>query len=465
MLRGLLAGALLAGALTASAAAAEDLAALTLETREHLKALVRINTSNPPGNELPAAEYIKRQLAAAGIPSKILVSTGARASLIARIRGSGAKRPLILMCHTDVVPAEAEAWGTDPFEPVEKDGYLYGRGTADIKCMCAAQLALMAHLKRSGRKLARDVIFFAEADEEFGGPGRHIEWLLANHGAELEAEFAINEGGNTLWSGGKVSEIRVQTAEKEFMDIRVFAQGQAGHASVPRPDNAVASVARAVARLSQWRAPASLDGAARGFLERQAETTTGEVKAAIQGVLAASPEDLDAAADRLTSASAEFGAMLRDTLTPTMLRAGYKSNVIPAEAEAVVNVRLLPGRDPRDLVLKLQELVSDPAVELRFDPPTRPPVGAMPVDTELYRAVERAAKEHAPEARVMPFMAAWTTDSQDLRARGVTVYGVDPPLSEADGERVHGHNERIWLEALDWYSRFLWSVVTGVAGK
>lgn len=446
--------------------AREEDSAFLRETREHLKALVRLDTSNPPGNEILAAEYLKAQLDKEGISSRIYTSTGTRSSLIARLKGSGAKRPLILMCHTDVVPADPREWATGPFTPVEKDGYLYGRGTADIKSMCAAELEILLWLKRSSAALARDVIFFAEADEETGNRDRHIEWLLREHGEELEAEFAINEGGNTVWENGRPLEIRVEAAEKEYMDITLIARGQAGHASVPRADNAVAALSRAVARVSEYRPAAKLEDVARIFLERQALSAPPDLRGAIQQVLAAAPgPDLERAADRLSAVNPEFGAMLRDTVTPTMLSAGYKSNVIPAEAQATLNARLLPGRRPEDLVAELKNTVEDPSVEIRYDPPKRAAVPAMPTDTALYQAAEGAAQELAPEARVMPFMAAWTTDSQDLRARGVITYGIDPPLTEEDGSRVHGANERISLEALDWYARFLRGIVLRLSAQ
>ena len=461
----MLLGAALAAALAGPAFALQPAdSPLTREARAHLKALVALDTSNPPGNELRAAEYLKKVLDADGIESRIYTSTGARASLIARLRGTGAKRPLILMCHTDVVPADPREWDTPPFVPTEKDGFLYGRGTADIKDLCAAEAAILQSLKRSSVTLSRDVIFFAEADEETGDKARHIDWLLANHGAELEAEFAINEGGDTVLEDGKVTEIRVQAAEKEYMDVTARARGEAGHASVPRSDNSVAAIARAVDRVSEHRSPAQVQEVVRQFLARQAETAHPPLKTALNEVLSArTQEELDRAADQLTVLEPEFGAMLRDTVTPTILKAGYKSNVIPAEAEAVFNARLLPGHRAEELVSELKTAIDDPTVELRYDPPTRGAVPAMATTTALYEAVESVSKDMAPGARVMPYMTAWTTDGQDLRARGVATYGLIPPFTADDGGRMHGRNERIELAAFDWYVNFLRAVVLKVA--
>lgn len=459
---------MLALALTLLAAApvrAQADARYLADARRLLKSLVAIDTSNPPGNELAAARFLKDELAKDGIASEILVSTGARASLVARYKGDGSQRPLILMCHLDVVPADPKEWDTPPFSPVEKDGYLYGRGTADIKSMCAVEAAMLLWLKRGGVRLSRDVIFFAEADEEAGGRERHVDWLMRQHPELFSgAEFAINEGGNTVWASGKPTEVRIQASEKEYLDLTVTARGRAGHASVPRSDNPVAALARAVSRVVERRAAAKVDGVVRGFLERQQTLSEAQQAAAIADVLAAAPgPELDRAADRLAALNPEFGAMLRDTVTPTILKAGYKANVIPSEASATFNARLLPGRAPADLAAELKAAIDDPNVEIKYDEPPLGPIGAMPIDTPLYRAAESAARDLAPEAKVMPFMAAWSTDSQYLRARGVATYGIDPPLTEEDGERVHGKNERLSLAALDWYARYLRELVARAA--
>jgi acetylornithine deacetylase/succinyl-diaminopimelate desuccinylase-like protein len=450
----------------APARALSDVALATVEAREHLRALIRFDTSNPPGNELPAAEYLKEKLDAAGIPADLYVSTGSRASGVARLKAPKAsrqRRPIILMCHTDVVPADPKEWATDPFSPVEKDGYIIGRGAADNKDMCAAELAVLVSLKRSTVPMSRDVLFFAEADEESGEKDRHIDWLLRAYPDLLDARYAINEGGNTIWEKGRPVEMRVETAEKVYLDVTVAARGEAGHASVPRPDNAVAAIARAVTRLSEHRFKARLNDTVQLFLQRQAQTEEPEVKAAIFQVLRAAPgEALDAAADRLAAAKPEFGAMLRDTLSPTILSGGYKSNVIPASAEATFNARLLPGRDPADFLEELARVVDNPAVEVRADTAAARGSEVMPADTEFYRAIEASARELSPGIVVMPFMAAWTTDSQKLRERGVITYGVEPPMGSVE-QGVHGKNERLLLDALDWYVRFLHKLVVKAA--
>ncbi|MBI4677482.1 MAG: M20/M25/M40 family metallo-hydrolase [Elusimicrobia bacterium] len=433
------------------------------EAREHLKALTALDTSNPPGNEAKAVDYLKARLDREGIPATVIAFAQGRSSLIARLKGSQGKRPLLLVCHTDVVPPEPSEWATPPFEPVETGGYLYARGAADNKSMCAAMLSVLTHLKRSGRRMVRDVVFLAHADEESGGAARHLDWLLERQGRELEAEFALMEGGNTVWKDGKVAEIRVQTAEKTYLDVILTSRGSSGHSSIPRQDNAVASLARAVARLSEYRAPAVLTPMVKDFLVRQSSLGDAEVRSAIKAVLQARPNELDAAADGLEAVSVDFAAMLRDTITPTMIKGGYKANVVPSGAEAVLNARLLPGAVPAQFMALLSTVVADPSVTIRAEPTAAPPPGPTPADTELYKAIEEAASVEAPGAPVMPFMAVWTTDAASLRARGVKVYGLDVPLSDDDGSRVHGKNERISLAAFDWYAQFLSSVVEKVA--
>ena len=448
-----------------SAAAADYDADLRRETLMHTKALIRLDTSNPPGNEIVAAKYIKQALEKDGIETVLYTSTGTRTSAIARLKGDGSKKPFLLMCHTDVVPADRAGWTVPPFEATLKDDYLYGRGAADIKSLCGAQMAVLSWLARTKTPLARDVIFFAEADEENGTSPRHIEQLLKEKPELIDAEYGINEGGRMVWSYNRVTEVRVQAAEKEYMDLTLKAKGRPGHASRPTPDNAVARLARAVAKLSSHRFPVRLNPVSQGYLERQAELDSS-VRASVRALLAA-PEGprRDAAAEALVAVSPELAALVRETVTPTMLKAGYKSNVIPGDAYATLNARLLPGRKPEELIADIKAIVGDPGIEFVFEPPTRAPVGAMPVDTPLYNAITKAASKQSPAPAVMPFMAAWTTDSADLRARGTIVYGVDPPTTDEDDLRTHGDDERVSLTGLDYFADFLRDVTVSMAAK
>lgn len=452
-------------AIALPARAGDGSARMREETRQVLSDLVAFDTSNPPGDELPAALYLEKKLSAAGAAAEVYTSTGLRSSLIARVRGSGRKKPLLLMCHTDVVPADAKGWTSPPFVPTVKDGFLYGRGSEDIKSMCAAQAAVMLRLAREGTALDRDVVFFAEADEETGAAVRHIDWLVKNHGRELDAEFAVNEGGNTLWGDAGPAEMLIQAAEKEYIDVHLTAHGSAGHASVPRTDNAVLALSEALRRLGTLRWPAELNAVVRASFEYKAASAEAPLKAALNAVLEApkGPE-LDAAAARLRALSPELGAMLSDTLTPTVVSAGYKSNVIPAEAKATLNGRMLPGHGVDAFVGRIRTVLTGLPVTVDYDFSGRAAVPPMPVDNEFVAAAKRQAERLAPGIRVSPFMAVATTDAQDLRARGTLVYGIEPPFPAGDRARMHGDDERILLAALDWHVEHLWALVLDVAG-
>ncbi len=449
------------GSSVVEASTSTDLARAGSEALEHLRALIRLDTSNPPGNELAAARYLKDALDLEAIGSEIYVSTGQRASLIARLRGSGKKKPLLLMCHTDVVPVERERWSVDPFAAVVKDGYVYGRGAGDDKGMCAAELEVLSLLRRANAPLDRDVIFLAEADEESGSGERHIQWLLREHGAELDAEYGLNEGGDTLWDGKRISSIDLQCAEKQFLDLTLRASGPSGHSSVPISDSAANALSRALARLAAWEPRYEVSPLARGYLEASLGEAGPAAKSAVPRLAGS---DWREAARAIDAESPELGALLRDTCAITMIKAGYKSNVIPAQAEAVVNCRLLPGRDPAAFVSELKAALREPSIQIDYEAPVFGSLPPMPVDNELAAAVRAAAALEAPGAPVRPSLAAWSTDSQELRARGVKMYGLDPPMTDEDGRRSHGDDERLPVDGLAAYVRLLHAVVLKLAG-
>lgn len=453
---------LLIALLLAAPAAAADLAA---EARAHAKALIRLDTSNPPGNEAIAAKYLAKAFDGAKIPYELFTTSKTRTSLVARLNGDGTKKPLLLMCHTDVVPAEAKDWTVPPFEATEKDGYLYGRGAADMKGQCGAMVAVMLELAREKTPLSRDLIFFAQADEESGDETRHLDTLMKERPELVSAEYAINEGGRSVWADGAWTEIRVQAAEKQYMDVTLTARGRPGHSSRPSLDNAVSRLSRAVARVGAHRFPVRLNPVSRAFLADRA-LREPKLRNAIWTLLKArTPAGRTRAADRLAGLSPEYGAMTRDTVTPTMLNAGYKSNVIPAEAKAVLNARLLPGTLPAAVAAEVKRVIADPEVTIDFVPPQNKPVDAMPVDTPLYAAIVAAAARRGDAPRVTPFMAAWSTDGQYLRERGTILYGLDVPYTDEDDKGVHGNDERVPLAALDAYAELLREVVLLVAAK
>ena len=454
----MLAAALLLTLSAAQGRAAPDWAALGRDAAQMTAELIRLDTSNPPGNEVLAAEHLKAALAAEGIDGVLLTSTGTRTSLVARLKGDGTARPLLHICHTDVVPADRAGWTVDPFGAVEKDGLLYGRGAADIKSMCGAQFVVMRELKRSGVRLKRDVIFLAQADEESGEPDRHAVWLTARHWDLLDAEYAVNEGGFSLWKDGAIGRLDLQCAEKRYVDLKLLARGTPGHASIPNADNPVHALARAVARLSAWTPPFEPSELAVGTVRAQAGVEP--LKTAAAGLTG---KDAKAAAARVAKLSPELGALLRDTCAATVLKAGYKSNVVPGEAEAAVNCRLLPGRDLNVFLDELRAVLAEPSVSVKYLGPPLDAIPAMPFDGPFVEALKAAAAEAAPGAPVTPFLSPWSTDAEVFRSRGVKVYGLDPPLRLEDKERAHGNDERIPVAALTPYTRLLYLLTLKLA--
>jgi acetylornithine deacetylase/succinyl-diaminopimelate desuccinylase-like protein len=453
-------GLALAALLGSPAAAEPDWAALGRDAARVTADLIRLDTSNPPGNEVIAAEYLKAALSAEGIDGVLLTSTGTRTSYLARLEGDGTARPLLHICHTDVVPADRAGWTVDPFAAVEKDGLLYGRGAADIKSMCGAQLVVLRELKRRGVRLKRDVLFLAQADEESGEPDRHAVWLTAAHWDKLDAEYAVNEGGFSLWKDGRIARLDLQCAEKRYVDLKLVAKGVPGHASIPNPNNPVHALARAVARLSEWAPPFEPSELGAATVRAQVEGGPEPLKAA---AAALTGKDAKKAAAQVAQLSPELGALLRDTCAATVLKAGYKSNVVPGEAEADVNCRLLPGRDLKAFLGEVRAVLAEPSVTLKYQGPPLDAIPAMPFDGPFVAALRTAAAEAAPGAPLTPFLSPWSTDAEVFRSRGVKVYGLDPPLRLEDKERAHGNDERIPLASFEPYTRLLYRLTVLLA--
>jgi acetylornithine deacetylase/succinyl-diaminopimelate desuccinylase-like protein len=425
-----------------------------------LTRLVRLDTSNPPGNEILAAREIGAILEREGISSEIVESAPGRASLIARLKGSGAKRPLLLMGHIDVVGVERSRWTVDPFAAVVEDGYLYGRGASDDKGMVAANLAVFLKLHRDKTPLDRDVIFLAEAGEE-GTSQFGIDFLVASHWDKIASEYAINEGGMFRASGGKVQYAGVETTEKVPRGLRLVARGSSGHGSMPRLDNAVTHLAAAVAKIGAWQPPLRLNETTREFFKRLATISTPD-----DARLFSQVED-PSVQETLRATRILYNSMLRTSIVPTIIKGGFRENVIPAEAEATLDVRALPDQDMDALVATHQRLVDDPAVEITrvTEGQKRPVAPPSDIHNEMFAALERAQKRVFPEAITLPLMQTGATDGAQLRARGVQVYGVGVPLEDEDLARVHGNDERISVEAVRRFTDYLYAAVTDVAAR
>lgn len=439
---------------------ATNLDALAGEATEWLAGLIRINTTNPPGNELEAARYLAAILEREGIPAEILESAPGRGIVIARLRSSPVPDPsrsLLLLGHTDVVGVEREKWTVDPFGGVVKDGYLWGRGTLDMKSMVIANLAVMVALKRGGVRLDRDVIFLAEGDEEAGGE-HGIEFTVRNHWEKIAAGFALNEGGRVALRDSKPLYIGVQAAEKVPVNVDVIATGPSGHASVPRGDNPVGHLAAAIAKIFDYETPASPNTITRRFFAGLAQVEEPELAKWMRAL--ETPERMQQAARRLSAADPVWGSMLRNSIAPTILRAGIRNNVIPSSASATLNIRLLPGEPIQPLVEELKKVVGDPQVRIEVRQQTRQHAPPSSLESELYRVIEQASSEMFPGTPVVPLMSTWATDSSQLRLRNVQAYGLVPfPLTAEEERRMHADDERIPLPAFRKGIEFLYSIV------
>ncbi|MBZ5503485.1 MAG: M20/M25/M40 family metallo-hydrolase [Acidobacteriia bacterium] len=451
-------------AAAAVAPAPGDLSQVEGEAVNWLQGLIRINTTNPPGNEMAAAKYLAGILDREGIHSEFYESTPGRGFLVARLASSALPDPsraLLLMGHLDVVGVERAKWSTEPFGAAILNGYMYGRGTIDDKGMTIANLAVLVALKRSGAHLNRDIIFLAEGDEEAGGT-TGMRFAVEKHWDKVAAGYALNEGGRVAVKDGKVQYVGVQAGEKVMVNVDVIATGKSGHGSTPRKDNAVAHLAAAIAKIAAYEAPVQYNSLTRGYFEGIAPTEDEETGKWLRAL--ESSDRADHAARWVSGASPVWNAMLRDTIAPTMLQAGVRQNVVPSEARGVLNIRLLPGNMLEPLLGKLRELVNDPQIRFEVEPGATEPAPSSSVTGELYNTIARVAVQKYPGTTVVPYMSTGATDSALLRMRSVQAYGLLPfPLTEEDAARMHAEDERIPLDSFHKGIEFLYSVVNDFA--
>lgn len=441
-----------------------DLGSLEVEALGWLQNLIRINTTNPPGNELEAAKYLASILQKEGITAEVFESAPNRGIVVARLSAGAVPNPskaLLLLGHLDVVGLDRSKWSVDPFAAVIKDNYLYGRGAIDDKSATIANLAVMVELKRSGARLNRDVIFLAEGDEEQGGE-HGMRFAVEKHWDKIACGFAINEGGRVQMRNGKVQFVAIQASEKVATNVTVIATGTSGHASMPRADNPVVHLAAAIAKIGTYETPVQWNTITREYFESLAKVTDDPDAAKWMRALDSS-DRADHAARYVSQANPLWNSMLRDTIAPTMLQAGIRANVIPAEARGTLNIRLLPGNMLDPLLAKLKELINDPALKFEVDPQSRPAPSSS-LESELYRSMTKTASDEFPGAPTIPMMSTGATDSAELRLRQVQAYGLLPfPLAEEDEFRMHGNDERIPVESFRQGVEFLDRIVEDFA--
>ncbi len=425
-----------------------DLNALSQEALGWLQALIRINTTNPPGNELAAANYIAGILEKEGIKHEVIEITPGRGIVIGRLGNSpfpDPTRALLLLAHLDVVGVTRDKWTVDPFGAIIKDGYLYGRGTIDDKGLVVANLAAFIALKRSGAVLDRDVIYLADDDEEQFGDSS-LKVVISKYWDKIAAGFALNEGGRVMLKDGKVAYVGIQISEKVPVNVTVIATGTSGHAAQPRPDNAVVHLAAAIEKIGAYESPWKLQSTTERYFEQLAKVEDDDTAKWIRALETADRKDN--AAKHLSDMSPAWNSMLRDTIAPTMLSAGVRANVIPSEARANLNVRLLPGDSVYDVIKNLTGIVNDPQIRFEIAPDQGMPSPPSSQDSPLYQSIERVSGQVFPGVVVLPLLSTFATDSAQLRLHSVQAYGVAPfPLTDEDDLRFHADDERLPLDS------------------
>ena len=430
---------------------------------EYYTALLKLDTSNPPGNETLAVNYLKPILDRAGIPNQVFSLDPKRGNLVARLKGNGTERPIIIMGHTDVVGVQRDKWPVDPFQAIRKDGFIWGRGSSDDKPHVVASLMAMLLLKQMNVPLTRDVIFIAEAGEE-GTTSVGIDFLVKQHWDAIDAEYALAEGGHVSSRDGKVRFVEITTTEKVPRTTRLVAHGTAGHGSRPRVDNPLIHLSAAVAKFQNWQPPMRLNDTTRTYFERLATISAPDEKLRYNHVTdAAKTEGIQ---KYLAEHEPGHYSILRTSIVPTVIKAGFRSNVIPSEAEATLDIRALPDENMERLYGQIRQLIADPAIEVLparedgrpFGTPSR-------LDTPMFKALEHAQQKMFPGAITIPAMLTGATDMAQLRGKGVHAYGFGPIVDEKEAELhgPHSDQERMLETSVYRVTEYLWNALIEVA--
>ena len=445
-------------------AATPDWAAVEVETMRHFQALVRFDTSDPPGNEKPAADYLRQVLEKEGIPVQTFALEPNRPNVVARLKGNGSKRPLLLMGHTDVVNVDASKWTHPPFSATRADGYVYGRGTVDDKDNVVASLMTLVLLKRLNVPLDRDVIFLAEAGEE-GSTRVGIQFMANQHFGDIDAEYCLAETGGMVREGGQVKYGTVQTLEKIPHAVALTARGVAGHGSVPLLTNPIVRLSAAIAKVGDWHSTIRMNETTRAYFTRLAAQSTGADAQRYRDVL--DPQKVSAIDRYFHANDPAKAALLHATASPNIVDGGYRINVIPSEATATLDLRILPDDDPTAVLESIRQAIGDPAIDVAFGPRDIRPGGTTSLGTEAFTAIEGAIRRQY-NAATLPIMSTGATDMAYLRAKGVQCYGIGPAIDAEDAPKgfgSHSDQERILESELYRFVRFNWDVVTQLAAR
>jgi acetylornithine deacetylase/succinyl-diaminopimelate desuccinylase-like protein len=429
--------------------------------RSIYKQLIEINTTDSVGSTTVAAEAMAKRLRDAGFPAsdvQVLGPNDRKGNMVARIHGTGAKKPILFICHTDVVEAKREDWTMDPFSFIEKDGYFYGRGTGDIKDGDAILMTTFIRLKQENYKPDRDLILALTADEE-GGNFNGVAWLLKNHRDLIDAEFILNpDAGDFELDKGKHTVVGIQAAEKMYQDYELKATNAGGHSSLPTSDNAIYELSDALVKLQNYKFPFELTEVTRAYFERESAITGGSVGADMKAITQNPPDQ--AAMDRL-SVMPFYNARIRTTCVATRLAGGHANNALPGAATANVNCRIIPGHSTDEIQAMLAKAIDDPKISISkvtsgaIGATVAPPTHLRP---DVMDALTSVSKQMWPEAQVVPVMDAGASDGAISRAAGIPTFGVPGVFMDIDDDRSHGRDERIrvtsFYEGVDFYYRF-----------
>jgi acetylornithine deacetylase/succinyl-diaminopimelate desuccinylase-like protein len=430
------------------------------------KELVEINTVTGTGDTGLAADAMAARLRAGGFGEndvQVFKPAPRKGNLVARLHGSGLRKPILLLAHLDVVPAKREDWSFDPFKLTEEDGWLYGRGTGDDKFMAAAFVANLVRYKQEGYKPDRDIVLALETDEEIlDANGLGIQWLLANHRDLIDAEFALNEGGNVGLKGGKPVRNSVQTSEKVFISYELEVRNKGGHSSLPAKDNAIYRLAAGLVRLSEFSFPIKLNETTRAYFERAADWEGPQLSGDIKSVISAKPDPASLSIVRL-SANPVYNAQLRTTCVATMLEGGHAVNALPQMARAKINCRILPGEPVAEVKATLGRVLADDQISITQ---LGEPVLSVPsaLNEEIFGTIRKVTDEIWPGIPVVPIMSAGATDGSYLRNAGIPTYGHSGLPGDLDDVRIHGKNERVQLKSFYEGLEYQYRLVKALSG-
>jgi acetylornithine deacetylase/succinyl-diaminopimelate desuccinylase-like protein len=432
------------------------------------KELIEINTTDSVGSTTLAAQAMAKRLLDAGFPAgdvQVLGPNARKGNLVARLHGSGAKKPILFICHTDVVEARREDWTLDPFKFTEKDGYFYGRGTEDVKEGDAILVTTFIRLKREGYKPERDLILALTADEE-GGASNGVDWLLRNHRELVDAEYILNpDAGDFEIDNGKRLLVGIEASEKLYADFALEVHNKGGHSSLPTPDNAIYQLAEGLTRLEHYQFPFELNEVTRAYFAKEADIVGGQEGSDMKAILKSPPDE--AAMARL-SAAPFYNARMRTTCVATRLEGGHANNALPGFAGANVNCRIFPGHPPEEIGQQLVKIVAQPEISITLrdnsglGPKANPP---SPLRPDVMGALEKVTNEMWPAVPVIPVMDAGASDGAISRAAGIPTYGVPGVFIDLNDDRSHGRDERLpatsFYEGVDFYYRFVKALSPG----